>query len=46
MKDEHNHKRKVFTKLHKNQWEGTVESVLINDESISTTTGYNNLTAQ
>ena len=46
MKDKHNHKSKVFTKLHKNQWGGTVEFVLINDKSISTTNGYNNLIAQ
>ena len=46
MKDEHNHKSEVFTKLHKNQWEGTSEFVLINDKSISGTNGYNNWTAQ
>ena len=46
MKDEHNHKSKGFTKLHKNKWEGTVESVLITDKSIFATTGYNNSIAQ
>ena len=46
MKDKHNHKRKEFTKLHKNQWEGTVESILITDKSISATNGYNNSIAQ
>ena len=43
MKDEHNHKSQGFTILYENQWEGTIESVLINDEIISTTNGYNNL---
>ena len=42
MKDEHNHKRKVSKKLHKNQWEGTTKSLLINDIPTSATNGYNN----
>ena len=46
MKDKHNHKRKAFTILHENQWEGTAKSILINDKSIFATNGYNNLTSQ